>query len=266
MNTLSEGPFLLVCDFLTLQELARCLQVSISWRELLDTREHLWCHQCVTAWKQLVYVVPSLINLSKGKKIYNDEKKKKRSNVARLSVKKLKQTLRDERIQVNPGILLEKNDFINAIVHGREQKNLLYKEPKDILYHSPLSLLLPRETYAKCALRLSLQDHVRTALTEDELTSFEWCIRTRSDGPLERVNSEDPWYAGKGTGKCKFDGKKKSLTFTWPTVDGVEMNPFESMGMQNPMTLHWEFEYGGRVVRLIFPNGAGGGPQEVRII
>jgi hypothetical protein len=237
------------------------------WHELLDTREHLWCHQCVTAWKRFIYVVPSLIQLSKGKKIYKDEILAARSNVARLSVKMLKQTLRDERIQVNPGMLLEKNDFVEAIVEGRKQKILLYNEPKDILYHSPLSLLLPRETYAKCALRLSLQDHVRTALTEDELTSFEWCIRTRSDGPLERVNSEDPWYSGQGTGKCIFDAKDKSLTFTWPTVDGVEMNPFASMGMsmQNPMTLHWEFEYGGRVVRLIFPNGGGGGPQEVKV-
>ena len=128
MNKLSEGPFLIVCEFLSLQELARCLQVSMRWHELLDTREHLWCHQCVTAWKRFIYVVPSLIQLSKGKKIYKDEILAARSNVARLSVKMLKQTLRDERIQVNPGMLLEKNDFVEAIVEGRKQKILLYNE------------------------------------------------------------------------------------------------------------------------------------------
>ena len=77
---------------------------------------------------------------------------------------------------------------------------------------------------------------------------------------MGELTDQDPWYSNRGHGEAKFD-PDGTVTFSWPFVDGVEMNPFSQMGMTNPLTLRWELEHDGAVIRILF--GAQRGPQEI---
>ena len=77
---------------------------------------------------------------------------------------------------------------------------------------------------------------------------------------MGEVTHMDPWYSNRGHGEARF-ADDFTVTFNWPTVDGVEMNPFAQMGMSNPLTLRWAIEHDGAVIRILF--GAQRGPQEM---
>ena len=185
--------------------------------------------------------------------------------LSRLRVKALKQIIRSERIRVQPGTLVEKKDFVEAIAAARDRAIDTSTDPVAQLLQRPRLLIVGdnnndgnghtgdvhHELYPKAALRFAKQDETRTRIAASELTSFTFHIRVRGDGPMGEVTHMDPWYSNRGHGVARF-ADDFTVTFTWPTVDGVEMNPFAQMGMSNPLTLRWAMENGGAVIRILF--------------
>jgi hypothetical protein len=175
---------------------------------------------------------------------------------------------------VQPGTLVEKKDFVEAIAAARDRAIDTSTDPVAQLLQRPRLLIVGdnnndgnghtgdvhHELYPKAALRFAKQDETRTRIAASELTSFTFHIRVRGDGPMGEVTHMDPWYSNRGHGVARF-ADDFTVTFTWPTVDGVEMNPFAQMGMSNPLTLRWAMENGGAVIRILF--GAQRGPQEM---
>lgn len=266
---LSDDTFLVTVAFLPLASLAACLRVSRSWRLLLDKQEDLWTRQCHHAWREKVYVVPALKTMALGKHATEREEADTIRALSALRVEELKEIMRNERIVVNnPGDLVETKDFVNAIVSAREDAAveegttaILLQCPHRLRRAGQENTFSIPELYSKAALRLSLQDQHRTAITMEEITSLNFELRTRSDGPMVQVQTMDPWYLGKGTGKVKFS-KDGTFRFSWPLGDNNKpINPFETFGMPNETTYLWNFEYEGRVVRLLFEGATG--PQEI---
>ena len=248
---LPDGPLLLVFDHLSLRGLSRVLRVSRGWRALVDGLEHLWTGQFQRYAPAREYIVESLAELAIGK-----------AHVAlrKLKVKELKQIIRRERVRVQPGTLVEKKDFVDAIHTHRVRDIESNTQIVKLLKRPRLLVLGINESFPKCALRLAKEDETRTRIHPSELTTFTFHIRVRSDGPMGELTDQDPWYSNRGHGEAKFD-PDGTVTFSWPFVDGVEMNPFSQMGMTNPLTLRWELEHDGAVIRILF--GAQRGPQEI---
>ena len=102
--------------------------------------------------------------------------------------------------------------------------------------HRPSLLVRDGEALPKAALRLSLRDAQRMAITEDELLQLSFSVRIRHDGPLAHAMAMDPWWQGKGCGQAKFTPDHR-VTFTWPAdpdpeaEDGAVLDPFAAMGL-----------------------------------
>jgi len=253
-------------NFLPLKNFSACLSVSTYWHTLLSSCEFLWLRQFTYTTthetkkngyvyqKNLTYVPSSLQEMAKGSKHLEAMLAAEQAVLFKLRVKELKSIIRTERIKVKPGMLIEKKDFVSAIVHGRaiippqdSHVNKLLQKPTLLRRKfNELARSVP-ECYAKCALRLFFEDAQRTAITEDELCANLFELRTRNDGPLAQVNSLDPWYNNvTPLGTAQFY-TNNTVAFTWP--EGY--NPFQAMGMPDNLTLQWKFEFGGRVGRIV---------------
>jgi hypothetical protein len=57
---------------------------------------------------------------------------------------------------------------------------------------------LANESLARFALRIAYLDRLRNCILEEELCSFNWNIRCRSDGPLVDMIQQDPWWSSEG--------------------------------------------------------------------
>ena len=253
-------------NFLPLSSLSTCLCTCKHWHYLLNKSAHLWEYLCNIKWKNWKYVVPSLLELSKGEKYLENKSVREREKLRSMKIKSLKQLILNEKIKIHPGQLVEKIDFVNAIMNARKFHSDSSATDVMKLLHCPLLLRggvvigVLKECYAKCALRLSLQDRKRTVISKIELCSRKFEMRTRNDGPLSNMNQFDPWYSNdcseRGTAKFSMNG---TVEFCWP--EGY--NPFALMGMPRQMSFRWKFEYGNRIVRLIMPPSDVDGPQEI---
>ena len=263
LDRLPEGPFLAVMAFLNLSELSHCCSVSSRFRDLVGARELLWTAQFDTYAIGRVYVVPALAILARGKEAVEEAERGRIQALRGMRVKKLKAIISQERIVVRPGTLVEKRDFVEAISNWQYKAIETSKDALTKLIRCPRLLVRPKEVYPKAALRLAKEDETRYRISESELCSFKFHIRIRADGPIGEVKHLDPWYSNVGHGTAKFSLSDHSVTFRWPFVNGVEMNPFQVMGMSNPLTLKWELAKGGAIIQLLELHGDFRGPQEI---
>ena len=263
---LGDDAFLLVVMLLPRQDLARALRVCKAWRRLLDETDSLWLAVCETAWAGKAYVPASLRALAEGAAAVQDAEQQERRDLIGLKVRDLVGLMRKLNVHGQASEMIEKGDFADAIISARSKAAEEGSWTHKLLRKPSLLVRDQRETFPKAALRLSLIDAQRTYITSHELQSFTFNVRLRHDGPLAGALRYDPWWRRKGCGEITFlpDGQ---LAFTWPPDpdnDGEPMDPFAAMGMHFPTgSLGWQLEVDGRVVRLLFNNGAGQGPQEL---
>ena len=99
--------------------------------------------------------------------------------------------IREMRLRVNPGELVEKADFVAAILTGQRQR-ANDGSPSQKLLRAPRLRVRRGECLPKAALRLSLADAQRTSIEPEELTGTVFNIRTRADGALAQVGQVYP--------------------------------------------------------------------------
>ena len=95
-----------------------------------------------------------------------------------MSIKELKALA--AKYGVNITSCFEKTDIISVLNKRETRKKLL------------------NESLARFALRIAYLDRLRNCLQEEELCSFDWNIRCRSDGPLVDMIQQDPWWSSEG--------------------------------------------------------------------
>jgi len=185
-------------------------------------------------WKDKVFIPKNIASLSSPGNDVNA-----RSDLYELSVKQLKARLQAKRVPVLK---------IAACVEKREMVELLVE-------HERFSI--GDQALARYALRASLADAQRNAITEEELTSFVFNVRLRADGRLrDRIhlcawNQRQPVIT-----EARFSADHK-LTFTFPP----NFNPFgDHFDDGFGLLLTWRLLDGGPCLQLEF-NGSDG-PQE----
>jgi hypothetical protein len=253
---LGNDIFLMIAAALSRSDLASALRVSKSWQAVLDGTARLWWAACKSEWASKVYVPAALRALAEG----DDEQERRDLMASR--VRELKNMLHSLRLQDDGG-LIEKGDYADAILRAR-RLSAEQGTPTQQLLRRPSLLVRRGESGPKAALRLSLADAARTAITAEELTSFTFNVRLRHDGPLQQALAYDPWWQGKGNGEARY-GQDGSVRFSWPEDPdnaGERLDPFLALGMStSSVSFSWALEMEGRMVRLLF-NGQPG-PQEV---
>ena len=254
MDALPNDVLLMVCFHLERRDVAISHQVSRAWSALLGGSELLWRGLCQREWADKEYVPASLQVLSEGRAAVAAARAASREKLMRLRVSELKDRMRSLKLQSRASELIEKGDFADCILRAQTSASELLNEP---------SLLLREgEPHAKGALRLSLDDSERLAITEQELTSLTFSVRMRNDGPLADAICFDPYWAGKGVGKARFTAEGH-VEFHWPPdpdADGAPMDPFLALGMETAI-LGWSLEGHGLMVQMSF-NGQEG-PKEL---
>jgi len=277
-----------VAALFTRQELAGLLRVSHDWQKILNKTEHLWTALCHKAWEGKVYVPKPLRLMALGSAVVDETAAKERTSLMSMRwcvekkdfVEVIEATTK-KHIELGTGTdkplhapqLLghkqQRQKTSNASDSGAEQVNDRGADDLD-KQEEELSECLP-----KAALRLSLADSRRTLITAEELTSFVFNVRLRSDGPLARACSYDPYWmtdvdfvprssssssssaSTSACGEVRFtdDGRGNCyVNSTWPR-DATTLepqDPFAALGMsQPPNSLEWRLELGGSIIRLM---------------
>ena len=265
--------FLDVAALLSLEDNAKMMIVNKAWLFLVDGAEILWRSHCERVWASKHYVPHSLLSLAKNEAApcqdlmdldTGELLELLRPTCHGLEVWERIRQLKIQEEESNSIDTAQKLELVDAII-----KDLTTPKSRlhiDTLLNRPAMLLHEGELPPKGALRLSLADAKRTAITEAELSSLRFCVRLRQDGRLAQATHLDPWWQGKGHGQATFgkDREMQLITFEWPKdpATGERIDPFAAMGIPVEMAqLSWSMEMGGQVVRIRF-NGRNG-PQEI---
>jgi hypothetical protein len=203
---------------LSLSDLARSLCVCKSWQSILDGTPQLWRALCEKTWAGKVYVPGSLRTMAALDFPSEDDAKqdeeRQRQSLLGLKIAELKNIMYRLRVEVRVGDLIEKGDFVEAILDAQRKVAAGFNATQNLLAR-PWQLVRPKESLPKAALRLALADAARLRITKDELTSLVFCVRLRNDGPLAQAMCFDPWWQGQGYGEARFSNDGL-VRFTWP--------------------------------------------------
>jgi hypothetical protein len=258
-----------VAGKLTLDELGKACRVSKAWLQLLDGTPYLWRSLCERAWSKKEYVPKSLRALAEGCDLEGaaaSAAAAEHHKLMSLKIRELQTIMRSLSLSAYAGEMIEKADFAQAILDARCKAAETYTATETLL-RRPWALCREGQSLPKAALRYSLTDAHRLAITKEELCDLVFHVRLRGDGPLAHAIEFDPWWQGKGCGEARFSNDGR-VQFSWP-IDtdpespscGEALNPFVAMGMLVPSSLEWDLTHEGRVVQLVI--GEMGGPQEL---
>ena len=158
-----------------------------------------------------------------------------RVDLISMNIKELKALAK--RYGVNISLCFEKTEII-SVINTRETRKKI-----------------ENESLARFALRISFLDRLRNCMQYDELISFDWNIRVKSDGPLATLIPQDPWWSldqstppGPTTTIVNFN-INGSFSFIFSG-----MSPFEGMmqGSVDPSHMTYSLDGSGTFVFLNF--------------
>lgn len=205
-NQLPTDVFVLAISFLESPQIGEILRVAKAWLSIISSHNQLWMQLAERLWVSKIYIPSGLRILSSGFSGIEAWKNAEKARMASLPVKDLRKQLLNHPSLSNQrevAACFEKSEFVNLLYSLDTEKPHIpvlnpgrnQNRPMNAPLRNPFSPealakeLLPGECPAKGALRMSLKDRHRTQIAEEELTSFTFHIRLRSDGPFSQVSN-----------------------------------------------------------------------------
>lgn len=208
---------------LTLTELCTLENINTEFQCAVRSSELIWRHVATRILSTKLYVPTIVQRLLESKNLGNTRK-----DLQRMSIKELK--LLAVSYGLNPSTCFEKGEIVQ-LIHERETRKR----------HC-------NESLARFAVRIAIIDRTRNCISINEITSIDWHIRVRSDGPLRTLVPTDSWwnYGPSGNTIVNFD-RDGMLRFTFQGP-----SPFESMMPPDPESqrISYNLKEHGSVVYL----------------
>jgi hypothetical protein len=163
------GLFSPIFSYLTWSDLIKLEQMTHLCYQQIRVSEPIWRAAAHDLLLNKEYVKPIVKRL-----IHEGNRINYRVDLMSMTIRELKHLA--NFYGVNITTCFEKGEII-AIIDRREMRNKL-----------------PVECLAHFAVRIAWLDRKRNCITEEDLCAYEWNIRVRSDGPLQTLMTNDPWW------------------------------------------------------------------------